>query len=443
MTLEKLLDEYRLTLDELRYVLDLAQSDCGDDIDVEDKAYCKEAKCFEEDIPACRKVMEIREAFYPNLKIKTFAEEIHTEYAKAIKGTDEKEISLSSIINWVSCKICSGYKNQHIKNRYFFDIVCNALEIKLDQKSVFNTPVKSIKQFKKKLQPITKENFEPKLDQGDGMTNAEKERLYEIVHVARSELIAYLQNRKNNDESAEFRLNIALYAVERNIIEETLPLIVSLETHEQYKDDAVFLQLYVKVLSSLKKDREAIVILERLITLQQPSIDTETHSLYAASLKRKAFAEYKANLIDDTSFRNELQKAKEAYEAIFTLTHAYYPAINSIYLLMILTYLDDAFTEKLQQAREEAKKMWSEVAWGKGEWWSCISNIEFLALMQEDDLILDKLQECISQHKESTSDYSIASSIRQLELYVEVTGNIKTNEIIAELQSVNKSMLSS
>jgi len=436
-SLEDILDEYNLDLDELRYFLDTTLSDCNDDIDIDEKGYCKEAKCFEVDIPACRKVIEIRKKFYPHKKIKEFAKEIHEHYLKATHNTEEKAIGLSSLTNYVSCKICTGSKNQSIKNPLFFDIICNTLPIKLDQDQVFNTPIRSVKQFKRHLIPVTKENFKSKLDklkQGYNMTKEEQDRLYEMIHVSRQDLKKTLRDKTKTTGTPELQLNLALHAFERNLIEESLMLIEGLLDHIPYQNNSIYLQLHAKVLSSLHKDREAIKILEHLIKIQQPHIDTESHALLAASFKRLAFEEYEKNLIDNDTFNQHLLQAKSSYDAIFKLTQHYYPAINSIYLLLILAYFNNASTTELQHVKAEVQKIWSRVEIDNKDWWACISDVEF-SILTEQDNALDKLEVCLQTNSTQITEFSLSSTIRQLELYAKFDTNTQLSSFINHLKT--------
>ena len=164
-----------------------------------------------------------------------------------------------------------------------------------------------------------------------------------------------------------------------------------------------------------------------------------SYNLLAASIKRQAFTQYDKNIIDDEYFNNELNKAKKVYSSIFEINKNYYPAINIIYLQMILAYRKN---EGRELAVDEAKSIWKGSDITKelttNDWWSYISNIEFLIIIEEYELALLKLKDYVSnlKEKEEIDDFSIASTIRQLKLYNNFNQNKKFTECISILEDI-------
>ena len=440
--IKKILKEYDIVnLEDLKYLLETTFHDCDDDIDISEKKYCKEAKCFLDDIPSCRKVLEIKKKFYPNEKLNAFTQRVYKLYLEQFENVNDAK-GISSLENWVSCKICTGEKNQIIKDDKFFYTLCSSLEVKLNKKKLFDEQEISIKQFKKKLIPITKDNFIPKIDkdkQEESMTQDERDNLYDIVHVTRTQLKLYLSDNDRIEGSDEFKMNLALYAFERDLTEESLSLVESLSTSEEFKDNVEYLQLYAKLLSNLQRDDEAIEVLEKLIDKQKPSIDVESYNLLAASIKRRAFKEYENNNIRDKEFENSLLKAKDIYSSIFNINKDYYPAINIIYLQMMLANRNDEDTKELVKDLIDfwqSSNITNEL--NKNNWWACISDIEFLVLLTNYTEALEKLKKCMHNlNEEEINDFSISSTIRQIELYSNFYTDIKLKEFILKLKDIN------
>lgn len=455
--IEKLLKDNDISnIEELKEILDHALTDCDDNISIDEKGYCRKAKCFNVTVPECRRIMEIKEKFYSSKINVDFAKRTHellVHEAECRKSVKVKSVSM--ILRWLSCKGCDGLDNLKIKNEDFLDVLCNGLSIKLDQADLFNENIKSVKKFKKKLIPITLENFKPKLEkikENEDMRKQEKDRLYDMVHVLRSQLKSNLSDSKKTEGSDEYKMNLALYAFERNLNEESLSLLESLKESEEFKNDTTYLQLKAKVLSNLEKDEEAIQVLERLIDKQKPLIDTESYNLLAASIKRKALKEYfdvrSENNNNLDSLEQELMKSKEMYTAIFNINKDYYPALNIIYLNMMLVYIAGGDNQKIKLEIMSAKDLWAQSNINnelkKNEWWSYISDIEASILMRNHKNVSEKIDAYLDNlNEEEISDFSISSTIRQMQLYSKFSTDKELFESINILKYIeNKKHLS-
>ena len=451
--IQKLLQKYNISeLDELENILDKAEQDCDDDVSIEEGSkYCRQAKCFNVGeaygIPACRRLIEIQQRFYSK-NIKEFANILYEAYQEEVSRDHKvKKIGLSSIEGYLSCKSCDGLKNLLFKNSVFVDMVCLGLSEKLDKATVFEGEIRSIKQFKKRLLPITKENFVPLSHKDDRQTmnKEEQDRLYDFIHVTRSKLKQNLLDKDKTAGSPEYKMNLALYAFERNLSDESLLLVESLQYNERYKTSATFLHLHAKLLSNLQRDEEAIIVLEQLLTNETSYIDIKGHNLLAASIKRKAINDF-FNVSHQNSDNVEvlsysLTKANAIYKSLFHITCDYYSAINIIYLEMMIAYIEGGNQDLLEVTRINAKRIWkdsniqSELA--NNDWWSFISNVEYFILMTEYAEAIKKLQVYIEAlNQDEVSDFSIASTIRQLELYKQISSDSKLGDFLEQLKEI-------
>ncbi len=352
----------------------------------------------------------------------------------------------SSLINWVSCKICTGEKNQIIKDDKFFNTLCSSLKIKLNKQELFDVQETSVKQFKKKLVPETEDNLDSKTDNEGKMTKEEKAKLFAMVHVTRRQLKLNLHDSEKTEGSDEFKMNLALYAFERDLADESLSLVESLADSGEFKDDIGYLQLHAKLLSNLQSDDEAIEVLELLVEKQKPLIDVESYNLLAASIKRKALHDF-FNVAHKNNDNIEillhgLIKSKDIYSSIFNINKDYYPAINIIYLQMMLAYIQGGNKRKLEIEKAKIKELWNNSNINneleKNNWWACISDVEFLILTTDYEKALIKLEEYMHDlNEEEMSDFNISSTIRQVELYEKICTDVKLGEFIVKLKDIN------
>ena len=450
--IQKLLKDNDISnIEELKEILGSALTDCDDDIAIDEKGYCLKAKCFNVSVPECRRIKEIHEKFYSSEIKEDFATRMHELLVYESKCDKSIKVkSVSTILRWLSCKGCNGLDNLKIKNGDFLDVLCNGLSIKLNQTDLFNENIKSVKKFKKNLIPSTLENFKPKLEkikENENMKKQEKDRLYDMVHVLRSQLKSNLSDSKKTEGSDEYKMNLALYAFERNLNEESLSLLESLKESEEFKNDTTYLQLKAKILSNLEKDEEAIEVLTRLIDKQKPLIDTESYNLLAASIKRKALKEYfdvRSEYNNNLNFlKLELLKSKEVYSVIFHINKDYYPVLNIIYLNMMLVYIAGGDKNKIELEIKSAKDLWAQSNINnelkKNEWWSYISDIEVSILMRDYENVGKKIDAYLEDlNEEEISDFSISSTIRQMKLYREFCTDKELLDFIEILENTEK-----
>jgi len=404
---------------------------------------CLELERFNFYIPDCRIFYEIRKRFYPNVSRDNFASLLLEKY-KVDSTPDKKKLGLESIKGYLSCKNCTDLRSATIKNEVLKDILCNGLEIKLKENKVFEQKIRDIEKLE--LVPITKENYIPKIDSDNKeaeMNKEEKDRLYDVIHVTREEFKNNLSDSTKTDGSHEYKLNLALYAFERGLDEESFKLVEILKESQKVKNTTEYLQLKAKLLSNFKRDKEAIETLETLIDEQKPSIDVETHNLLAASIKRHAFEQYENRVISEIQFKKELSKAKEIYSAIFNINKNYYPAINIIYLELML--IDNNDVNNIQKTIEDAQSLWDssdiKTHLKEKDWWSFISDVEFSILMTDYNRASIELSKYLKNlDEEVINEFSISSTIRQLELYQTYCPSlvkIDLDEFIVKLKDIN------
>jgi hypothetical protein len=156
---------------------------------------------------------------------------------------------------------------------------------------------------------------------------------------------------------------------------------------QNYSRKTEFLQLKAKLLSNQKKDKEAITVLKELISDNKSNIDSEAYNLLAASIKRDAFNQDKIDKSDEI-LAAKLTEAKDIYYSVYNLNKDYYPALNYIYLQFMLAHINN---DNLDTITNEAKNIWSKTNHKITDWWSFISNIEFLILVGQYEDAKDEL----------------------------------------------------
>jgi len=431
----KLLKKYNIKdIEELEYYLnvDSKSNECIDD-PVENKN-CINAKCYEDIfVPDCRKIVEIYNKYFKNdFKSK----KLFIEYL--IEHTNKSE---SSIKNYLSCKSCNQQMEKSINNSLkisdsdFKKDFCFNLEIKLNYMTLFERNYISINQFLAKEHRVTKESFKSTSNSDDtNLTKEEKEKLFEIIYVSKKVLKLNLSNPKNIEGSQNYKMNLALAAFNRNLVEESSQILTLLSTQKEFNADTKFLQLKAKILSNQKNDKEAIVILNKLVEMFKPNIDTETNNLLSASIKRDAFKEFKL-YSDEVKLREKLSIAKEMYFSIYKLNHHYYPALNYMYLESIIAYIDNKDTTYIQVLKNQYSTIWSNIEYRITDWWSYIANVEYLILVGKYKEASHTLKEHFSTIDTfEISDFNIFSTIRQLKLYSEFCTDNELLSIITLLE---------
>jgi len=434
----RLLKKYNITtLDELEYYLNAFDSDdeCIDDPE-DNKKNCTNAQCYEYYfVPDCRKIIEIYKKYFQN-NIST-----KKEFIKYLGDNIEK--SISSMENYMSCKSCNQQIKKGIQNSLkisdseFKKDFCNNLTVKFNYTSLFETDYISIKQFLTKEHQITEDNFMPIYNKEDSMTKEEERKLFHIVHTSKNDFKINIQKKENLIGSDKYIFNLAQYAFDRNLIDECNMLLNKLsKASSEYLQKEEFIHLKAKVLSSLKQDKEAIIILKKLIDMQKPKLDAETQNILAASIKRDAFNQYK-HYGDEVALIKNLAEAKEIYHSIYNLNHDYYPALNYIYLNYILAYITAKDDKYFTDLKRQAKDIWKNTDHKITDWWSFISNIEFLILIGDYNQAHQQLKLHFNElDEEDITEFNISSTLRQLELYQEFCNDIELKNIIEFINNI-------
>ena len=422
MDLEKvaeLLGKYNIqTLDELEYYLDIdhKMDECIDDPE-ETMKNCINANCYEDIfVPDCRKIIEIYNKYFKNdIKRK---KQFILYLAKHIKK------STSSIENYLSCKSCNQQIMKSISNSLkisdstFKEDFCFNLDKKFNYVSLFETDYISIKQFLAKEHEVTKDNFKATFTQKDKiLTQNEEERLFNLTHVSKDELKLNLSNIDDITGSNSYKMNLALAAFNRSLIDESDKIVDLLLCEKGFHTNQELLQLKAKILSIQKKDKEAITLLNKLVELEKPNINTETNNLLAASIKRDAFDTF-ALYGDEKKLVERLTLAKEMYASVHKLNNDHYPALNYMYLESMLAYMENDNEGKMTEMRVEFETIWNGLNHKVNDWWSYVSSMEYLVLQgRYDEVLLDLKKHFNSVEAFEISDFNLTSTIRQLELH--------------------------
>jgi len=436
--LKKLLTKYNITtLEELEYSLETSFNISDECVDDPEDKNCMNSKCYEEYfVPDCRKIFEIySKYFHKDIKSKK-------QFIEYLDDNTSK--SKSSIDNYMSCKSCNQQIKKGIQNSLkisdseFKKDFCNNLSVKFDYSSLFETDYISIKQFLVKEHKITSDTFTPKYNDNKEatMTKDEEKRLFDIVHTPKEQFQVNLLKYENLIGSDEYIFNLASYAFDRSLVDESMVLIEKLaKTSSDYISKKEYLQLKAKILSYQNKDKEAISILKELIEIIKPNIDIETHSLLAASIKRDAFEQFD-KYGDEKLLIDNLTESKGIYYAVYQLNQDYYPALNYIYLKFMLAYINNG---DLDIITNESKDIWLQTNHKITDWWSFISNIEFLILVgQYDNAKKELISHFDDLDQEEITEFNISSTIRQLKLYQNFCDIKGLKDIIEFISSINK-----
>lgn len=437
--IKKILDEYKIyTIADLKYYLEVfdKSDECIDDPEQEEKN-CLNSKCYEEFfVPDCRKIIEVYKRYFQK-EIKTKKQFIHY----LVENIDKK---ISSIENYMSCKSCNQQVEKNvltsikISDSDFKKDFCNNLSIKFSFKTLFETDYTSIGQFLKIEHQVTRDTYIPNFIKDDNiMTDNEEKHLFDVIHTSKENLQNYLQIDSNIDGSYVYLFNLALAAFNRNLSKESdLVLDKISKSHPQFSTSEEYLQLKAKILSSLKKDDEAIEILKKLIESKGSVIDSETYNLLAASIKRGALNEFE-KYGDEILLKAKLIKSRDIYHSVYTLSHNYYPALNYLYLQMMLAYIDNLDKKHFDTLKEEANNIWNNLNHKTIDWWSFIAKIEFMILVEKYQEALDELKSHFDDISDfEINDFNILTTLRQLELFNKFCSNNKLKEIITYLKEL-------
>jgi len=425
---QKVLEKYDIhTVDDLEYCLGVMQEndECIDD--PKDKN-CMNAKCYEGlFVPDCRKVVEIY--------IKYFKDDIKSKKLFITYLTDKLQKGKSSIENYMSCKSCNqqmakeNFHNLKIGDSDFKRDFCNNLTKKFDYTSLFCTDYESIGQFLKKEHEVTQDSFQPFIKE-EKMTQDEKIKLFKLIHTSKEEVKANLKKIESIEGSYIYQINLAKSLFERGLIDESLSVVKTLESHKDFVKNEEFLQLKAKILSSKQMDKEAISILKDLVEAQKPLINPETNNLLAASIKRLAFSEFSMYDNQEELFK-QLNIAKDIYLSIYQLTRDYYPALNYMYLVKMLAVVNSEDKQSIKKSHREFSVIWSSIEHKITDWWSFIAEVEYLVLVNNFSEAKDKLISHFDELDEiEISDFNLLSTIRQLELYNNFIDSNDISEIV-------------
>ena len=359
-----------------------------------------------------------------------------------VQHTERKS---SSIENYMSCKSCNQQVQKSISSSLkisdsdFKKDFCNNLSKKFSYVSLFGNDYISIKQFLNKDHQVTRDSFEPIFGNKEvTMTKEEESKLFDLTHVSKDQLRSNLKSLENISGSNDYKMNLALAAFDRNLIEESYSLIEILSNEEDLKSNITFLQLKAKILSSKNMDKEAIEILEKLVLMTRPEINSETNSLLAASIKRKAFSEYEIYADEDILIA-ELSKAKNIYFSVYQLNNHYYPALNYMYLESMLSYLANDSIQQIEEKYKEYKNIWSNVDHKIVDWWSFIADVEYLVILEDYELAEEKLKLHFDNLEDiEISEFNVSSTVRQLKLYANFCNNTALNNIIHFMENIKK-----
>ena len=300
--IKKILDKFKITSlsqleEQLEYyinALDPHYDDCGDDPIDKD---CTNSNCYEDFfVPDCRKLIEIYNKYFK----KDITNRKHfIEYLSEHINTKQ-----SSIENYLYCRSCNQQIRRgtqaslKIPNSEFKKDFCNNLNIKFDYKSLFETEYTSIKQFLNKEHKITSETFKPMYNEEITISKDEEKKLFDVVYTTKEQFKINLKNETNLIGSETYLFNLASYAFNRGLYDESMKILEKLKISQNYSSKVEFLQLKAKLLSNKNQDKEAIAILKELNS--KSNVDAETYNLLAASIKRDAFNEYEKYIKEET-----------------------------------------------------------------------------------------------------------------------------------------------
>ncbi len=438
--LDELLKKYDIdSTEELEVILRMAFSqkdECKDD-PPEDKKNCLNTQCYDEiSIPDCRRLVEIYNKDFRHLH-KTKKDFIEYLAQKTSK-------SISSIGNYMSCKSCNHqmlqkkHSSLKIADLDFKHDFCNNLEIKFDYRSLFIKEYCTISHFLSSAIEVSKDTFTPGFPENtkQEMSKEEKGKLFNMTHTSKENLKNKLSDPRNIEGTLLYKLNLVISAFDRNLIDECEKILASIEKDENIEGNEHFLHLKAKVLSNKREDEKAIIILRKLIETSEGNINAETYNLLAASIKRYAMSEFE-KYGDEEQLSIELTNAKEIYSSVYNLSKDYYPALNYIYILIMLSMMRREEQNNLQSTRQQAIKIWENIDFKITDWWSFISNVEYLILLGNYEEAKNELTIFFSDltHFE-INDFNISSTIRQLKLYSVFCPDRELKDIIEYLEKL-------
>ena len=279
-------------------------------VEEKNEKYCSYSSHFPLGIPDARKLKIIHETFFQEYKTaKEFAEKI----IEKINNKKKKKFNTQTITKYLTCQNCDEYystnsdeapkKKQKLPHAFLEGFSEMFLEDKyLTHKELFvNFESCKIEDFVSLLKSKTQEGFKP--EGGYLISKYEKDTLYNKLFVAKEVLqINLLEIIEGKEYSDAFMLNIALFAFEREFIDQASKLLLLIKD-KAIKKNKLYIHLLAKIYSKYGQDQDVIDLLEEFNS-SMTSIDPETQNLLAASLKRYSINLYDKSKIKNISFSN-------------------------------------------------------------------------------------------------------------------------------------------
>jgi len=248
----------------------------------------------------------------------------------------------------------------------------------------------------------------------------------ETDNLSQKEINILLENRLEK-ESTTFMFALAKRLTDKNNIQEALSVLEWINNRDdsfKYTSGNKLKHQKAILLShnSIKDWDGAIDILRSLYHscnyhLEEPEILT----LLASNYKRKALDGSKNK---DEVDMNLLTSALCLYEDSYNLkpnNKKHYDAINMAYLYNIVDAIESEYADKteIEILYKKLSEIW-EV--DTTQWWDVCTNAEFLMLLGEVDLAIEKMDEFFKFYGKTINPFAIEDVLfRQLRLYIKFT----------------------
>ncbi len=326
-------------------------------------------------------------------------------------------VSPNSVNNWERGKVDNIHRNKKVKIAQFFDLDFDIWG-----------EYKTINEFCSYIDTL-KYGCESDADRiiFDDKIEISKEE---------EELLQNLYNKPEASIPANLRLYTPKFIFEltkllksKNQIDDALVVLEYLEkgdSHYKYYFHKQIKHLKAILLShdSIKKFDEAIDILKYLYADCYQKDEPEIVTLIASNYKRKAFYSLDGNLFPKELVNLDfVAKSLNLYNIAYKLKKSsntkYYDAVNIAYLTIILNKLENTninFTNEIEQIYKEVYQNWQI---DTNNWWEVISKVEMLLLLNQ----ADKAAEIYDIFTGKVEKFEIATTIRQLELYLKYINN--------------------
>jgi class 3 adenylate cyclase len=287
-----------------------------------------------------------------------------------------------------------------------------------------------------KLQSIPK-GFLPEVP-ADGMNEVEKEQLKllneelkqkQFAHVLELLNVTHYNNR--DKYSGNMVIKLAEICKGLGLYEKALSYIQTAEnsnvSHEYFKfqpfgHDRKIQKLKADCISRLGTEEHFKNAADILYHLTVHSRDADTLSMLAAQLKRYAFLDQHG---DEPFNEKLLQNSLEVYTEAFSLNYEdFYPAINTAYLLLMLSKKEPGYKEKGKLLARHIITKWEHQ---KGStWWldSTIAQAEML--LGHFGVAEELLKHALQKHENALTVFELQSTEYQMRQYLKLIG--KRNE---------------